>query len=438
MMFSITPAWLREPVADIAGLPDPPADETTLAEVVVSVGDTVLTATEDRESGARRDGANLSGYRLAEWLAWNWWRLRWEPARGGIRRYDWRRSHEMAGIGGGWLWPNIAVHGDGVQVFLAAKPSRPVSTEPSRYTSDWTSSIPADEFERGVGRFVREVLDRLDACALGDTSLVDMWRELEEERTDPELSSYRKLEALLGFDPDEADPGTVGRLLEDGRAFGEEAMAEVAADMPSGEWDARREVRERGFEANPRDGVGLLEENPLGGATGRPAWLVGVDAARILRRRERLGGGPLSDRRLAELYGVSGKALQRSSRRGDMAFALDSDDGHGAVLRARWVTGRRFELARLLADRLVVDNGESLRPATHSRTYRQKMQRAFASELLCPLDSLAEYMGDDYSDDARDEAANRFRVSPLAVTRILENNGLIDPDKARERALLAA
>ena len=24
-------------------------------------------------------GTHVSGYHLAEWLVWNWWRLRWEP-----------------------------------------------------------------------------------------------------------------------------------------------------------------------------------------------------------------------------------------------------------------------------------------------------------------------------------------------------------------------
>ena len=40
--------------------------------------------TEGARIGGRpvlRDGPYVSGYPLAEWLVWNWWRLRWEAAR---------------------------------------------------------------------------------------------------------------------------------------------------------------------------------------------------------------------------------------------------------------------------------------------------------------------------------------------------------------------
>ena len=51
------------------------------------------------------------------------------------------------------------------------------------------------------------------------------------------------------------------------------------------------------------------------------------------------------------------------------------------VLRQSGSRGRRFELARLLGDRLL-DREIGLRLASSNSTWRQKYQRAFAAELL--------------------------------------------------------
>ena len=62
------------------------------------------------------------------------------------------------------------------------------------------------------------------------------------------------------------------------------------------------------------------------------------------------------------------------------------------------------------------------------------MQRAFASELLCPIDSLVDAMKNDYSDDAKEEAADLFQVSPLVVAWRLADKGLVGRDDMRARA----
>ena len=441
--FRITTEWRRETDDDLAGMPGSAVDEATLSHVSIDVGGDTLTWVQDRVTGDRRKGANLSAYGLAEWLVWNWWRLRWEPTYETSEREGWRDAHDLAGIGGGWLWPNITIHTDGIHVLLATKSSQPTRTELLSYTTDFVRSIPATVFEAGVDRFVRRVLQRLDGCSLGDTDLHTAWRELNVERNDPDLSSYRKFEACLGFDPDAAEPETIERLLTDCEFLGEAAMTEVAAHRPStgpalSAQDLRQEARNAGFDTSPRNGVQRFAEAPRCERDRMPAWQVGVEAARCLRRQERLGDGPVSDRRLAALYGVQEPILKDSSRKARIAFALDENGGSRTALRASRPTGRRFELARLLADRLLFDEDDRLHPATPAYTYRQKMQRAFAGEFLCPIESLTGYLAGDYSDDAKEDAADRFRVSPLAVTTLLVSNDLIDRREIHERSALSA
>lgn len=437
MTLDITTEWSQEPGRDLAEVPGTVAeDEASLSEIRIRIGETLLTRALDVEMMEMRGGGTLSAYRLAEWLTWNWWRLRWEPAHRNVPSVNWRQAHDLASIGGGWLWPHLTIRSDGIRVLVDATPSKDVDTEPLRYLTNATRAISADDFEAGVDGLVERVLVRLDEWSLSHTDLRTTWDELTVERNDPESALYRRIEALFGFDVDEAEPQRIEQVIEDGRSLGIEAMSEVVAEQPLTAEHLRYAAHEQGFDADPAGGTQL----PIGSVV-HPAreapWRIGTDAARALRRCEHLGDGPLTDGRLAELYGVQKQALLDTNTRigGPLAFALGSDGiaGNRVVLRSKWRVGRRFEVARLLADRvLVADTKEHLRPATRAYTYRQKMQRAFAAEFLCPFAGLAEFLDDDLSDEAREEAAAEYGVSSLAVTSILANNGLLERAEIRE------
>ncbi len=434
--FRIAAEWCREQGPDITGMPDPMEDEATLAEISIEIGETAFSQVVDLETRQVQNGANLSAYRLAEWLTWNWWRLRWEPAHQNFQRdrsTGWRQAHELAGIGGGWLWPNVTIKSDGFRVVLDARPSQETRAEPLRYIADQTSVIPVDTFEAGVDDLVGRVLERLGEWSAPSNDLCTAWEELSAERNDPESTLYRKIEACLGFDVDEADPGQVEQVIADGDTLGRAAMTEVVADRFLTAHVFQETARGRsGFDIAPGDRAETLA-NSRNGFRDRAPWEIGAGAANTLRRREGLGDNPVSDRRLAALYGVEERALADGIANGEMAFALhEGDRGSRAVLRSKWKTGRRFEVARLLADSLLVPTEDRLRPATGAYTYRQKMQRAFAAELLCPVESLVRFLEEDFSEDAREEAAERFGVSPLAVTSVLVNHGFVNRGEAED------
>ena len=439
--FRIAAEWCREPGSDITMMPDPVEDEATLAEVFIEIDKTAFTQVVDLETRQVQNGTNLSAYRLAEWLTWNWWRLRWEPAHQNLQRdrsTGWRQAHELAGIGGGWLWPNVTIKSDGLRVVLDSRPSRETPTELLRYIADQTSVIPVGTFEAGVDDLVGRVLERLGEWSVLGNDLCTAWEELTAERNDPESTLYRKIEACLGFDVDEADPGQVEQVIADGDTLGSAAMTEVVADRFLTAETFQETARGRsGFDIAPKDRPETQTDSWNGFRNWAP-WQIGAGAANTLRRREGLGDDPVSDHRLAELYGVEKRALADGCANGEMAFALhEGDRGSRAVLRSKWKIGRRFEVARLLADSLVVPTQDRLRPATGAYTYRQKMQRAFAAEFLCPVESLVGFLEEDFSEDAREEAAERFGVSPLAVTSVLVNHRFLDRAEAGDPEIRA-
>jgi hypothetical protein len=101
-----------------------------------------------------------------------------------------------------------------------------------------------------------------------------------------------------------------------------------------------------------------------------------------------------------------------------------------ALSRSRYREGRRFELCRLIAAAAEVTNGERLLPATTAKTSRQKFQRTFGQEFLCPVEALIQTLGTSHpEDDEIEAAAAQFEVSPLLVRTTLVNHGILPRDE---------
>jgi hypothetical protein len=433
MSMRITTRWLDRGEGTLGAEWEPAADSATLAELELAVADTLFTRAEDTLSGEIRQHAVLPANRMAEWLVWNWWRLCWEPRRTGKQQVPgWLESHRLANAGGGWLWPNVEFASDGVRMRLHATPSAAVPSQPLRYLSSDSAVIPVAGFESAVADFVAGVCRRLTELGQPDADLPQMWEELQAERADPELSLYRRLEALLGYDPDECPGELIQAMRQDAAALGVEAITELAAGAGSAPLSARQ-LREwavaQGTASRIADRVGWMDK---GVQVDRqlPAWRNGVMAAHALRAQERLGDEPLSDQQLAEWFAIPQGLLRDDRHHSALAYELvEPSDQSRVVLRSRWQAGRRFEVSRLLGDTLLQAQTEPLHLATAQNTYRQKLQRAFAAELLCPIEALKALLKDDFSDDAIQGAADLFGVSPMTVTVQLLNNDVLERDE---------
>lgn len=408
-----------------------PEERAGFAALAITAHDICLTAGHDRLLRSVREAPFLSAYHLAEWLAWNWWRLRWEPRKSSI---EWRLSHEMPGIGHGYIWPNICILSDGQDITLIAKPTPERERTPYRYISDAVSVIPGADFENEVDLFIETVLRRLEDCQLAESDLSEIWQAVMEERQDADLSRQRKLEALLGEDPGEVDEAVLRRLLSESALAGQSALEEIAANRAPGQdvpdiGSLIELARSEGVSAQPGDRIQLNAETPI--STGETAaWKVGSDVARSLRQQLNLNADEaVSNRSLADSYGAPASILDAQSAISaplDLSLSLTERSGQSRVLlRSSWETSRRFELARLLGDCIVYATEEPMRPATRSSTYRQKVQRAFAAEFLSPFRAVDEMLGGDYSMESRQDVAHHFGVSPLTVTTSLVNNDRI-------------
>jgi len=418
-------------------------DRRTLAAIRIQVGGLCVTRVEDLAAKTVRGSVHLSAYRLGYWLAEHWWRLRWEPDIGG-RDTDWLMSHDLAAAGQGFIWPPLTFASDGEIVVLTmrAHPHGDTSS-PIRYLETLDATVPATAFEQGVDTFIASLLGRLRNLGLEGTDLERLWAEVTRERRETELGQARRLEALLGIDAGEAEEGLLDRLADYSQNLGREAVAEIAAAARDdflqalGAAEAKRDRATTLVDLADRDALSSL--SLLHGADTPPPWQLGETLAERARHLWHIGEGPLTSRRLAEIAAVPVDFLTQ-----DPGETIDTcmdgigyrkpRDGTGfrAMIRSPYPSNRRFHFARLLADDILAGSDESLLPVTRAKTARQKLQRAFAAELLCPFAALQEMLPPAPDDDDVETAARHFDVSPLLVRTLLVNKGVLPRERIAE------
>jgi hypothetical protein len=270
------------------------------------------------------------------------------------------------------------------------------------------------------------VLARLEAFGISGTHLHDLWCEVREEHADPELANHRRLEARLGFDPGEAPEGLMRRLDVLRQSAGREAVDELAP-VCAGPQHAEILDRIEQFSSLPGVTAYFSMPEPVSGpaATSTTPWERGQGLARLARQHLGFGHLPISDKQLADALGISELPKPGGpTPRPPLGLAIrDSGTARMKLLfRKRNLPALRFEAARFLAEQISAPPRESWLPATDTSTARQKAQRAFAAEFLCPIGSLRQFLNGDFSPEAIEEAGEHFGLSDLAVKSVIANH----------------
>ena len=409
----------------------------TTASFLMSVGGEVLTRNRNGWTRKVEDSVIVSTYPLAQWLAYNWWRLGNEflPVSGGRPDYDWRCAHELGAVDHGYVWPKVLFVSDGDYVNIwsggIVMPMQSVSYL-GRLAS--VQAVSVRQFQKEAASLINATLARLDGM---DTELSELWKIVSEDMRNSKTRNIRRLEAAMGYDPEECPEERLKEVLEYQKKTGASSIREIAPFLRSDErlHDCLRE-KSKGLDVclqvdltdmmlsnTPAESCHHLESIP---------WQNGVAAARRLRKTCGFGEEAVSNARLLNLLGLANNGLDDYYRLSADCFVSIGKSIGGRQYsfvprRKRMITGRRFELARLLGDALIFNEnkGEWL-VASDCKTARQKVQRAFAAEFLCPVEALDDFMGNDYSKEKQRKAAEYFMVSEQTVSSVLMNNGKIE------------
>lgn len=431
--FGIEAKWVDIPIRG-------DAEQATAAYLRISFGADVATWGYDEWSGSTRDDALLSAYPLALWLASSWWRLRWEPGSLGSPNHSWKTAHHLAAAGHGFVWPKLSFQFDGERIEVVCSASSPAKTESFHYLKDFQTSISPDDFESEVIQFIENVINRLDCVNIVESDLHSLWDNVKAERANKTEANYRRLEAQLGFEPDEAPDPVINRLTTLELRVGRDAVAEVAPAC--GGPEAASLIGGIDEMVHSSLGItGVIESRKLlvAGATNLEGvsavpWKRGWKLAHNVRNIIDIGGGKVPSAVLAEMLNISENDLLNGEKPayGKPLSLTVRDDAQNAMryfFRRANPLGRRFEAARFLVDSLVAQASDRWLPVTDTQTIRQKVQRAFAAEFLCPVNAVNKFLNGDFSDGALQSAGDHFEVSRWAITSNLVNHGILPPER---------
>ena len=421
--------------------------DEVIAPLLIAFGDRRATRYIDQRSGRVLDWADLDMGAMAERILSNWWRMRWEAKPWGQVGSSWLKAHSMRHFLSNVAAPNIRIWSDGEMIRASAKPFTHHSLGRS-YISEFETTVPPPTYEQVVDKFISEAVGHLSPDGKG-RRISDLARRLAEERQDPAILRYRCFEAMLGFDRDSAPNQVIQELRDLAVVTGENSSAELAhafAGQLAVAPDSLNENARRGSEiremlADIRNlsesalalqgkSVGL-EIRPISSSsesTGTAPWTRGLNLARRVREELGLQKGPVDDKTLASTLGLTVNQMRSEAPYGaaDLLLGMAVRDQDAFTSRFIFRTGepdsRRFEAARMLADSLLVASNEPWLLTTDAKTARQKAQRAFAIEFLCPIAELKSFFRRSYSVKEAYRASRYYRVSPVGIENHVANN----------------
>jgi hypothetical protein len=419
-----------------------PKGSDDVAEILLHVGDSVISRIADTKKETVRDYFRASSTSLALWLADNWWRLRWETINdSGLPSVDWRLRHELNSANGGALWPPVMIFSVGNRIAFAPSVGMRVVDGPQSYFPFNIGMVAAAEYERELDSFFDAVLGH---CAKTDdgNALKVLLKQITTERNDPELAGWRRLEACLGFDPDAAPDEVINALVELEQIAGEDGVEEAAHAAPgSGAAQSLNLVIEATRESKVDIDLSLadsLQRNWNLPSDASP-WKMAEAAATELRSIIGARRGLLDHTNFADIFKArwddlkSATATARELRYG---ARIGSPEKSRVALQSPISKPyiRRFELARQLGD-AVWQKDTDFGIVSRSKSDRQKFQRAFAQNLLCPFEDLQRVIDVyDPTPEAIKNAARKFGVHPTVVHNQLVYKGYLPFDNTNEEA----
>jgi hypothetical protein len=409
------------------------APQQDVADIAMSVDGHVFTRLFDEAENRGRDFFRASAVGLGFWFADNWWRLRWEPI--GDPRFpatDWRLRHEMSAASGDTILPPFMIYGVGPRVIIAPILGERVAWGPIRYLQERPLTVTGPEFETGIDELFASVLN---ACAAHPDAeaLSSLVGQLERERGDDELAGWRRLEACLGFDPDKAPNEVIEAMVAFEERLGENGIDEAAVASPGLGSVASLTAAMRATEASElrADFTQLDAQFEDFDQLAQRPWQAAEDAAAhlhdVLNIRDFVRWEDLST--LLQIRWETLKEATATAR--NLAYAAKDQLGDGQARIALMMVpqnDRRFELARMVGDQIWT-NGNGFGVVSRAKTDRQKFQRAFAQELLCPMNILRDIVDVNRpTPEQIGRAARHFRVRDTVIATILVNRGYLPRD----------
>jgi hypothetical protein len=272
---------------------------------------------------------------------------------------------------------------------------------------------------------VESILAHLGEAGIKKTPLSDEWAAIQA--TDNEEAEFCIAAARLGLDPYTEAKKYEDEILRAADVLSEDLLGDFldAADPQqigaSLDW-VNAVSKDVEMLTAPEEGRLAAVTSSAAESTNwstLPAWEIGWEQARTIRAA--LG---VRDDETFDVERNIANAVRPIADRGLQALGRTEPGRSPSVILGRSSTenAKRFALARAAWHVLWRESPAFL--ITSAYTDRQKVERAFAAELLAPAAGIADRLGGDPATAGLDEiedAARHFRVSPMIVQHQIEN-----------------
>ncbi len=405
-----------------------PEQRATWARLEWLVNDDYVTRVEELRSGSSRRSIYCSLYPLAEWVTYNWWLLLADARPAALLRIDsaatrrdrlWSSTmrHNVQSAGDGFAWPDLAIIPQGRRSLVVWRRDHEARRHsPVRYLTTGEEFVDAQELSEQLANLVEAVIGKLAEDGIHGTPLHEEWAAVTS--ADAEEKDFCIAAARLGLDP-----------YSDGHESAEALMA-ASHDLPAGvlddfldgvnvdrihdatTWVRRAMEAAQAHRSAPPDMLRLADgqaEIP----PGTPPWDIGWRQANEVRSR--LGLGPTESAAIETWLRPEVAAGPYSG-----LHALGNDSSSTVVLpRQQRPEAQRFTLARALWH--IAVRRDPLFLVTAAYTEQQRIERAFAAELLAPAEGIEQMLHARTDDEDVTAIATEFRVSPMVVYHQIRN-----------------
>ena len=419
--FDISVEWPAIPVSG-----GDRALDASVGRLKIEVGGVAATAyrSDKGDTGAT---VEIPLYDLVEWLASNWWSILFEPKKSEDSEIDtdFRFRHWLGSARKGLALPSVW--------FLPAGDDIEIDCEEAylrfsrlTFTERAATIIPRRDFRTTLKDFVNRTFERMAVNNVRDTAAHRFWRLVEE--TEPEEEIYCQLMGSLGLSPYQENPATTVLLDE---AMNARIPHDILIDICEAAQPHNLAVtlaKGSGFFealANSKpSNLEVLSEIQLPSDNSSLAWRWGLECSKRVQAKLAIspfdanGSERFFDALRLDYAGLGGitdteevsAALSRQEL--EMHVAL----GDSPEPQRRFNAARAAFLGWTAKER-------TQRLVTGAKTRQQQASRAFAAQLLAPIEYIKARSANQILSKVRvSEIAGDLNVSPAVVGYQAVNN----------------
>ena len=182
-------------------------ENASIVTFEMNAGEICLTTMTNKldTDPAPKNGPYTSAYVVAQWMAHKWWRLRHEDKPNADLKetdLDWWEAHNIIAADPAYVHPNLYIWRDDDRIAIQSQPNDPdCYIQYHSANNGQPIDVSLESFDQAVDGFIVQTIALLEQRGFRDTDLHFIYREVLEERNDPELARIREAEARAGQDP---------------------------------------------------------------------------------------------------------------------------------------------------------------------------------------------------------------------------------------------